>query len=485
MESVRKNNLDRIRWIKEIWFMNYVVKHGVRSGIVDIPSSKSYAHRQLICAALANKNSKLLCTGISKDIQATIDCLNALGAKIEIENGNELNIVPIGNVEKIWSGSIVLPCNESGSTLRFLLPVACAIGGNYIFDLAEGLAARPIDALIEALKSHGVTIKKEDNRIYVEGKLANGTFSIPGNVSSQYISGLLMALPILEGDSKLNILGNIESQDYIRITEECIKKAGIDYIKLGNEYVISGKQQYVARECDIVEKDWSNAAFFMCMGALSREGIIIDNMNPASSQGDKEIMNILEKFGAVVEMEIVYSDKNRDVISTTNDECKIEVIENEKVKDIAVSEENYKKNDGYFARIMVRKGTLKGQTIDASEIPDLVPTIAALASLCEGTTNIINASRLRFKESDRLKTIADMLKRVGALVTELEDSLVINGKPLDGGVVDAYNDHRIAMAAAVAACGCKSDVTVEGAECVTKSFPAFWECFEGLAFEGI
>lgn len=431
--------------------MNYTVKAGARSGAADIPSSKSYAHRMLICAALACSKSVLSCNGISRDIKATIDCLNALGAKIELGSDNELDVTPIGlKCSKLAEShectsekaeKITLFCNESGSTLRFVLPIACALGGHFVFDMAEGLAARPMDALIDVLEAHGVTIIKEKNRIIAEGKLNSGTYSIAGNISSQYISGLLMALPLLEGDSKLIITGNVESRDYISITESCIKNAGIDFNVSGNEYFIPGNQKYDVNERDFVEKDWSGAAFFLCMGALSSKGVVIDGMNVNSAQGDREILHVLENFGAEVNIE----------------------------------------DQGSNCRIMIKKGCLTGQTIDASEIPDLVPTIAAVASLAKGTTNIVNAARLRYKESDRLKTTSDMLKSIGADVTELEDSLVIVGKSsLDGGHVDSHNDHRIAMAAAVAACGCKNEVTVEGSECVNKSFPAFWECLERM-----
>lgn len=412
--------------------MNYTVKPGFRSGRVSIPSSKSYAHRQLICAALSDSSSQIICDGLSKDIIATTQCLQALGAKIEIL-GNTINIEPIRKSEK----EAVLNCNESGSTLRFLLPVVAALGIDATFEMADGLAKRPVDDLLAVMKSHSVIVTKGENTISVKGLMTAGDFSVPGNVSSQYISGLLMALPLLDGDSRLIIIGDTESKDYIRITEDSLEKSGICIQMSGNEYTIPGNQKYQSKEKSSVEQDWSNAAFFLCMGALSNKGIFIEKMPLTSAQGDREIMNVLKEMGAEIEI------------------------------------------DG--AGIFVKRKELKALTIDAAAIPDLVPTIAALASLCEGTTHIKNAQRLRIKESDRLESTSNMLKSLGAEVTCLDDGLIIEGKKkLEGGTIDACNDHRIAMAAAVAANGCENDVVVLGAQCIAKSYPGFWEDLERL-----
>lgn len=415
--------------------MNYKVLPGPRKGRVLIPASKSYAHRQLICAALSEKRATVICDGTSKDIIATTQCLEAMGAAITF-NDDEVVVDPI----KKKNGKCILDCNESGSTLRFLLPVAAALGISATFVMAEGLAARPVDELLNVMSAHGVQICKGSNSISLEGRMTAGEYSIPGNISSQYISGLLMALPLLEGDSKLTITGNIESRDYIKITEDTLQKSGIFFEQTDREYVIKGNQKYESKENAYVERDWSNAAFFLCMGALSEEGITLEKMVPESHQGDKAILDILVNAGADI---------------TIND-----------------------------SEIKVKRKALKGQTVDASAIPDLVPTIAALSSLCEGRTVIKNAERLRIKESDRLKTTSDMLKSLGADIIETGDGLIIEGKPkLKGGAVDACNDHRIAMAAAVAACGCESEVVVIGAECVAKSYPTFWEHLEGLETE--
>ena len=429
--------------------MNYTVKAGFRSGCVSIPASKSYAHRHMICAALSKTNTVITCEGVSKDIQATAECLKALGAGIRIAD-DTISVTPLlraggsaeaaGKLEtdgELEAGGCILPAGESGSTLRFLLPVVAALGITGTFTMAEGLARRPVDDLINVMEAHGVTVTRGENTISLQGRMTAGDFEIPGNVSSQYISGLLMALPLLGGDSRLVITGNIESKDYINITEEVLRKSGIQFELSGQEYRIPGNQQYASKAQVRVEQDWSNAAFFLCMGALSKEGITIEEMPLASGQGDKAILTVLKEMGADIRIE--------------------------------------------GSAVTVRRKELRGVTVDASTIPDLVPTIAALATLCSGTTTITHADRLRIKESDRLRSTAELLMGLGATVVELPDGLIISGSSyLTGGTIDAWNDHRIAMAAAVAACGCTADVVVLGAECVSKSYPKFWDHLSGL-----
>lgn len=416
--------------------MNYHIKAGSRSGTVHVPSSKSCAHRMLICAALSHENSRIFCDGISKDIAATIACLKSFAADID-ESDGYINIAPIPYEKRESTSERMLDCGESGSTLRFLLPVAGALGINAVFRTQGRLSQRPMDALTDELCAHGMSIKRDGDRLICSGALTAGEYSVPGNISSQYISGLLMALPLLDGDSTLRVTGSVESADYIAMTEDALQKSRISFIKNGNDYEIAGNQQYFAPQISVVEGDWSNAAFFLCMGAFSEEGISIDNMPQCSKQGDKKIINILRRFGAKVD----------------------------------ISGE----------RITVSRGGLVGQRIDACAIPDLVPTISALAAGARGTTEIFNAARLRYKESDRLNTVCKMLKSLGADIEEKTDGLVICGKErLLGGSVCAENDHRIAMAAAVAAAVCENDVIVEGAQCVEKSYPSFWNTLESL-----
>lgn len=413
--------------------MNLTIRHGLRNGSVCIPSSKSFAHRLLICAALAKTESTVICDGISKDIDATIKCLNALGAKISVD-GNKLSVDPIETVSK---EQLHLYCGESGSTLRFLIPVVGALGADAVFHMEGKLSQRPLDALIKTLTANSMSITQCGELLYCKGKLTAGSYCIPGNISSQYISGMLFALPLLDGNSTLEVTGKVESKDYIIMTEEAVTASGVLFTKNGNNYNIYGSQKYVAGKNATVERDWSNAAFFMCMGAFSDKGVTLTDMRTDSKQGDMAIIDILSSFGAEVT-------------------C----------------------NDG---NVTVKKGNLRGITVDAAAIPDLIPTISALASGAKGTTKIINAERLRLKESDRLQTTSAMLSALGADITETKDGLIINGKEkLSGGTIDAANDHRIAMSAAVAACICEDDVTIDGAQCVNKSYPEFWNHFESL-----
>ncbi len=415
--------------------MTRVIEPGKRSGTVDVPSSKSVAHRMLICAALSENKSRLYLTGRSKDIIATVRCLNSMGAEItEDESKKAFIINPVSGNDK---GTRELYCGESGSTLRFLLPVAGALGMDVCFHMEGKLPTRPLGALIDVLTANGMKIEQRNELLHCSGRLNAGSFTIPGDVSSQYISGLLFALPLLEGDSRLRITGKIESADYILMTEKAISDAEIHFEKTSDEYFIPGKQKYLSPLSACVESDWSNAAFFLCMGAMSEKGIEARGLQLDSMQGDKEILRILEKFGAEVKI---------------------------------------KQNS-----VFVKKNRLFEQTIDASSIPDLVPTLCALAAGAEGTTRIVNASRLRYKESDRIRTTCEMLRSLGADIEENADGLTVHGKTwLSGGMIPQFNDHRIAMAAAVAAGICRDEVTVADAECTEKSYPDFWNDLETL-----
>ncbi len=413
--------------------MNLLLKPGQRSGCVRIPSSKSQAHRLLIEAALGESACTLHCDGISRDIEATVKCLKALGAEISEENG-ALTVHPIRTVPE---GEAILPCGESGSTLRFLLPLVGALGAHAVFCREGRLPSRPLSPLDEELKRHGMTVTEDGARLCCSGQLEAGDYVLPGNVSSQYVSGLLMALPVLGADSRLTVTGPVESAGYITMTEDALRLARIRFEKSGWTYQIPGGQK-ASLPCETaVEGDWSNAAFFLSIGALSGQGMKIMGMNPQSSQGDRAVLEILNAFGA----------------------------------------ESFWDGDD----LLIRRGELRAQTIDAGPIPDLIPVLSVAAALAEGETRIVNAARLRLKESDRLSSTTAMLRALGAEIAELPDGLIIHGKmSLDGGTVDSCGDHRIAMAAAVAATGCTAPVTVENAECVQKSYPRFWEDFAAL-----
>ncbi len=412
-----------------------IIKEGMRSGSLKIPASKSQAHRLLICAALSGNYSELECDGVSEDIAATINCLNALGADISENGEGVLKIRPVSRIKT--ESEKHLHCNESGSTFRFLLPVACALGETCVFHLKGRLALRPMEPLYNELMKHGINVSFEGDARMASGKMSGGNYNIPGNVSSQYISGLLMALPNLDEDSTLTVEKPIESENYILMTEDALKQAGIVFEKTDNVYKIPGRQRFDMPSVSTVEGDWSSAAFFLCMGALSEKGVLIRGMNMASSQPDKAVIKILKAFGA-------------------------EIREN---------------NDGIF----IKKGNLKGQVIDASGIPDSVPVLSVVAAASDGVTRIINAARLRYKESDRLTAVSKMLSALGADIKENETGLVITGrKRLKGGRTVSFGDHRIAMSAAVAASVCEREVTVEGAECVKKSYVDFWKDFESM-----
>ena len=405
------------------------VAPGARTGSVRIPCSKSQAHRLLICAALGEEPVRVECDGLSKDIRATAACLNALGAEItEVETG-VLQVIPIRGAEQ---GLCRLPCGESGSTLRFLLPVVGMLGCEAVF-LREGrLPERPLEPLDAVLTAHGMELRSEGAELYCSGQLCPGEYSIPGDVSSQYISGLLMALPFLPGDSTLTVTGKRESEGYITMTEDALRLAEVQWEKRNWVYMIPGAQRVKLPAALRVEGDWSSAAFLLCMGALSPEGVAVTGMNPTSSQGDRGVVDILRSLGAVAE-------------GTPNG-------------------------------VAVRRGALRGCTIDAAPVPDLIPALSAVAAVAEGDTHIINAARLRLKESDRIESTAAMLRALGVSVEELPDGMIIHGrKTLQGGTVDPRGDHRIAMAAAVAACACEEEVVVLDSQCVEKSYPRFWE----------
>ena len=407
-----------------------LLRPGERAGIIQIPSSKSAVHRLLICAALGSKSVQLQFDGLSKDIAATANCLRALGAGIEIET-NRFTVTPA----KKTAGDVLLPCGESGSTLRFLLPVAGALGCSGTFQMEGRLPERPMQAYEDLLRSHGMEIMRCGDRLHFSGRLSSGAYLIPGDISSQYFSGLLMTLPLLQGDSRIVAEGILESAPYIRMTEDALSLSDIAFQKKGEaEWDIPGGQRFALPSPLSAEGDWSNAAFFLCMGALSEKGVTVGGLSFSSSQGDREIADLLVRFGAEVT-------------------CCAEQ-----------------------SAVTVKKKALRPMEIDAAAVPDLVPVLSVLCCGAHGDSRICNAGRLRLKESDRLATTAKLIAALGGEAEEMPDGLLIHGSgKLRGGIADSCNDHRIAMSAAVAACLCCESVTVTGAQCVEKSYPAFWE----------
>ena len=408
-----------------------VITPSALSGTVQIPPSKSYAHRALISAALADGVSVIHNIAHSEDIDATVSGLTALGAKFEFHD----HAVTVHGI-RIPAENAKIDCWESGSTLRFLVPVAAALGTSCEFSGKGKLPSRPLRTYIDCFAEKAVSIQPDSGMPFrLTGKLKPGKFSLSGNISSQFITGLLFALPLLEGDSEIVLTSPLESVDYVNMTLEMLRLAGIEITYAGNGYRIKGNQHYHPFTYT-VEGDYSQAAFFFTAAAIGSP-ISCQGLNPHSLQGDKKMLDILKQAGA----EVLVSGNT----------------------------------------VTVSHRSLQPFTVDAKDIPDIVPILSVLAAHCAGESQIIHIERLKYKESDRIQTTAALLKSLGAEVSAYDDRLVIQGgKPLCGGVVDSFRDHRIAMSAAVAALQATSFVTILHAEAVNKSYPNFFEDYNQL-----
>ena len=423
------------------------------SGTLDAVSSKAFVHRLLICSALAEKETSINFNGMSDDIAATIRCLEAMGSSIKTER-TALIVTPI--MEKRES-SVILQCGESGSTARFVLPLAAHFFDSFTLTGEGRLPRRPFAPLCDALTNVGCKFDSDQLPMTVTGRIKSGNFQIAGNISSQFISGLLFVLPLLGEGSTITVTTPLESEGYVEMTIEVLSLFGIavekkdsspppqdssenldgsppDPVMESHVFRINGNRRYDSPGFATAESDWSNAAFFLCMGALGhlhRGGdISLRGLSMISEQGDKKIIEILNSFGAKAE---------GGTLTTA------------------------------------RPGVLRGINIDAAHIPDLVPTLSVIAAVSEGTTRIFNAQRLRLKESDRIHSTYHMLSSLGADVHTTDDGLVIRGKrKLQGGIVDGAGDHRIVMAAATAACACEKPVVIKGFGAVNKSYPSFF-----------
>ena len=410
--------------------MEITIKGGTLSGTVSSIASKSAAHRALICAALADRPTEIYISSKNEDIGATVNCLRAMGADIT-ENESSVIVTPIAELPK----KAVLDCAESGSTLRFLLPVASVLLPQIEFSGWGNLPNRPIGELISALGKNGVSASGSRLPLTVTGKLRAGTFEIPGDISSQYISGLLMALPLLEGDSVIKLTSPLCSEPYVSLTINMLSRFGIETGLTDGGYSVRGGQRFSSPNTLNIEGDWSAAAFFLAAGAVYGD-VTINRLNTDSVQGDRTIIDILRGFGA----------------------------------DADVSE----------GSVRLRKTKLKACSVDASAIPDLFPILAVLAACAEGKSILYNAAHLRYKESDRLKSTAAMISSLGGRAEEFSDRLEITGTPLYGGFVDSFGDHRIVMAAAIAAGVCGKKTTINGEEAVKKSYPEFFRDYQAL-----
>lgn len=410
------------------------IKQARLGGSIPAIASKSMAHRYMIAAALADAPSFVSCHSTSEDIEATKACLEAMGAVFNKADGGFM-VTPI-KADDVSSG-MKLPCKESGSTFRFLLPVVAGFGRKACF-LQEGrLPQRPLSPLYEEMTAKGMEMAMQgETPFWLKGQLKAGEYRLTGNVTSQFISGLLFALPRLEGDSKIILTSNLESKLYVDMTLSVLEQFGIDIIIEDSTYIVKGNQTYHAKNGN-VEGDWSNAAFWLVAGAIGKSPITTSGLLQDSLQGDRKIAKILEEFGA----DVTY------------------------------------KNDS----VTVAPNKMHGIRIDAMDIPDLVPILTVAASFAEGDTEIYNAARLRLKESDRLKTVTEVLNSLGADIEEKEDGLIIHGVDMmKGGTVNAMGDHRIAMMSAIAALRCEEEVVIKNAEAVNKSYPTFFRDYEAL-----
>ncbi len=400
-------------------------------GEVSAIASKSDAHRAIICSALADDKTKIHISHISKDIEATLNCIKKMGADF-VKKDSAYEILPIKKVTQ----KPVLDCGESGSTLRFLLPVLAALGCGATFVGAGRLPERPMELLVDLLKDHGNSFSSSKLPITVSGKTAPGIFDIAGNVSSQFISGLLFALPLLKEESIIMLTSRLQSSAYVNMTIDTLKQFGIDIVQKENEFVVNATEEFTSPKEYIVEGDWSNAAFFMVLGAIGGE-VKIRNLNLNSHQSDKMILDVLSLAG------VNYT-----------------ISENE---------------------ITITKSEIKSFDFDVSQCPDLFPVLSVLAAAAYGKSTLHNAGRLRLKESDRIKTTKELILKLGGSAEETDDSLIIYGSgKLSGGTVESYNDHRIAMSAFCASAICENDIILNDAKAIDKSYPSFMEDFEKI-----
>jgi len=379
------------------------------SGTLQIIPSKSQAHRLLICAAFSDKPTKLICPATNRDIEATANCLNAIGAQITRTDDGYL-VVPVSSVSR----QAVLDCGESGSTLRFMLPIAGALGVDATFQMAGRLPERPLSPLWEELQRMGCVLSRPTkSSINCTGKLRAGEYCIDGGVSSQFITGLLFALALLPGESQLQVTGSVESKPYIEMTQKALKLFGID----ATSYRFSVFAPFRSPGTVFVEGDWSNGAFFLGANALGNH-IRLEGLDPNSAQGDRAAAELMELL-----------------------------------------QENI--------------------TVSGKDIPDLIPILSVVAGHSKGAT-FENIGRLRLKESDRIDSVASMMRALGADVQTGPDWMNVSPSTYQGCVIDAQNDHRIAMSAAIASTVAQGPVTILGAECVNKSYPDFWSVFTKL-----
>lgn len=391
------------------------------SGEIRAISSKSDVHRALIASALAKGETKISFTTLSEDIKATIDVLCTMGANIKLSGNDGDYIATVCGIEKMPRG-VTLDANECGTTARVILPVAAALCDSFTLTGKNGLTKRPFKDLCECIAQNGTDCSDEFLPITTNGKLKSGIYKIRGDISSQYISGLLFALPLLDGDSEIHLTAPLVSAGYIDMTLDTLARFNIIVEKTSFGYKVKGNQTYSSDGDYTAEGDWSNATFWLCASAIGGD-ITVNGLDTSSYQKDKEILEILESAGK----------------------------------------------------------ELHAVSFNGEDIPDALPALATTLALAKGKSVISGGARLKIKESDRIASTVSMLKALGADIEGTDDGFIINGvESFCGGEVDAANDHRIAMCAAIASQRATGDVIIRGAECVNKSYPTFFEDFKKL-----
>ena len=431
------------------------------SGTVTPPPSKSQAHRLIIAAALADGVSTLHNVALSQDIEATLRCITALGGGWAETAPGTLTITGIGGRKSTTGELPLLDCGESGSTLRFFIPIALAVAGGGIFTGHGRLMERPQGPYFQLFDKKGIFYEQKDGALTVRGALTPGEYALPGNVSSQFFTGLLFALPLLDGPSVIRSTTEVESRDYITITREVLKTAGVKTSRSGDFRRLDVPGGAYRSFEAAVEADWSQAAFWYTAQGLGNP-LTIQNMNLKSIQGDRVMADFAEMLrgeplsGGITAAVPIWGPTGSGQVQSRPSPDR----------------------PGWTTPCV---GSV---SLPLTHCPDLAPPLAAWGALLNGALYLKDAARLRIKESDRIATIAAALTALGAEVHEEPDRLILVGKPsLPGGTVDSVNDHRIAMMAAIAATGCAGPVTIRGAECVKKSYPDFWEVYQSLGGE--
>ncbi|MFI3165487.1 MAG: 3-phosphoshikimate 1-carboxyvinyltransferase [Bacillota bacterium] len=417
--------------------MNIKVYPQQLKGTVEIAASKSVAHRMMICSALSEKGGTISAIMKGTDIEATANCLAELGTDIQILE-NKAIVTPVyGEKRDICK----LYCKDSGSTFRFMLPLVAALGCHAEFSGTERLASRPVSELREVLSAHGITFSADTLPFEISGKLESGIYEIDASISSQYVTGLLLALPLLKGDSQIILKNRVVSSDYIKITLDVMKLFGVEVETTENGFLIKGSAKYVSPETANCEGDWSSACFFAVAGGIGG-GVSLENISMDSLQGDKAILEFINETGG--------------------------------------SFARYINRNGVDSYTFGSSANLKAGVFHTENTPDVVPILAVLCSFCGGTSEIVGISRLKDKESDRLSETIKMLDAFGISAFTGENSLYVTGGSPVGGKYHVPDDHRMAMAAVIMATYASGESEIYDIDCISKSYPHFLENFARL-----